>query len=155
MKILIFVCYIFFSTGAIAAEQCFQNEVNFRTKVVFASEDEYQQELFYWQQKEPEMPGMFELYKAYETFNKAKADAAKLKSDKTKHCFIGCRIAQDTSYPTADYVGWFKEIQDLKDCKRNTHYEEADYIATLRGAEAGRNDAVECLAACKQIYTRK
>ena len=40
-------------------------------------------------------------------------------------------------------IGWLKELSDSSDCSPNTHFEEADYYATLAGAIAGQNNECE------------
>lgn len=75
-------------------------------------------------------------------------------SDKLAHCYIGCRISQETNYHTADYVGWLKEDRDISDCRGQSYFDEEDYRATVRGAQFGESqpDAPSCERACKQVY---
>lgn len=137
---------------AFAENTCYQQETNFRTRARFASDEEYQTELSWWQNKAPETPSLYDLALAFKVYNDEKSTALKLKSDKKAHCYIGCRISQETSFEVADYSGWLKEERDLKDCKTSTHYDEADYTATLNGAHIGENNQANCFNACKEKY---
>ena len=143
-----------FSWTAHAQSSCYLGETDPRTGKVFASDNDYQDELARWQSKAPSMPGPISLLRAYRVYSAEKDRAAAMKSDKLAHCYMGCRISQTTDYATADYVGWLKEDRDIKDCRKTSHYDEHDYIATLRGAQLGetQNTAQECLRACEQIY---
>ncbi|WP_295900000.1 hypothetical protein [uncultured Bdellovibrio sp.] len=142
------------SSPALADSLCYQSEGNPRTGKAFATDQDYQEELSRWRSQAPSTPNPFSLLKAYNVYSSEKAFANSMKSDKRAHCYMGCRISQSTNYKTADYVGWLKEERDLKDCNRNTHYDEEDYVATLRGATFGESqkDAKGCLQACEQVY---
>jgi hypothetical protein len=129
--------------------KCYQNEYNYKSKKKFTDNNEYKVEQDWWNSKKPNTPSLYELFIAYNIFEKEKKTALALKSDKQAHCYIGCRISQSTSYAVADYTGWLKEDQDLKDCKTSTHYDEDDYLATLQGAHFGENDSADCLQLCK------
>lgn len=100
------------------------------------------------------MPFPWHLVKAYSVYKNEKTQAERMSSDKRAHCYIGCRIAQETNYETADYVGWLKEKRDLSDCNPKTHFDEEDYKATIRGASFGntQRDSLGCLQACTQTY---
>jgi hypothetical protein len=67
---------------------------------------------------------------------------------------VGCRISQEVNYRTAEYVGWYKEDQDIKDCNKSTHFDVADFDATVEGAQMGQSqiDVAGCLQACTQKY---
>lgn len=154
MKTLFFI-FFFLSSVVAAANTCFKSEKNFRTHVYFSDENEYQEELDLWEAKSPKMPSIFSLMIAYDVYSKEKSVISSIRSDKIVHCYMGCRISQRTDYKTADYVGWLKEERDLKDCKSKTHFDEADYMATVRGAQIGENQASNCLQACGQVYGKK
>ncbi len=147
---LIFIC----STQALAAPLCFQQEYNLPKGQVFASEQEYNDIKVRWQQQDPGFGNPLSLVKAYAIYRQEKDYAQKLGSDKRAHCYLGCRIAQETSYKTADYVGWLKEERDLGDCNLKSRYDEEDYRATVQGAQFGENqsEASSCVRACKQVY---
>lgn len=153
MKIWI-VIFSLISSTAFADSLCYQSEGDPRTGKAFSTDQDYQDELERWQSKAPGTPNPFALFKAYNVYKSEKDYAGSMKSDKRAHCYMGCRISQSTSYKTADYVGWLKEDRDLKDCSRKTHYDEQDYVATLRGAQFGESqkDARGCLQACQQVY---
>ncbi|UOF01710.1 hypothetical protein [Bdellovibrio reynosensis] len=146
------------SFNASAADLCFKSENNPRTGEVFQTQADYDDELSLWNQKHPGMPNPFSLMKAYSLYSSEKdlANKLKKKSDKLAHCYVGCRISQEISKRTADYVGWYKEEKDLKDCHHGTRFDEQDYIATVRGADLGetQQDAKGCLDSCTQIYSR-
>ncbi|MGZ3769990.1 MAG: hypothetical protein ACXVCP_16000 [Bdellovibrio sp.] len=150
-NLFVFIICLFASTVALAGA-CYEQEINFKTGKIFASYDEYQSELQRWEEKAPSTPSYYSLMKAYLLYKNDKDFALKIKNDKVAHCFMGCRISQYTDYHTADYVGWLKEKKDLKDCNINTHYDEYDYVATVRGAQIGENSSASCLSSCKQIY---
>ena len=80
--------------------------------------------------------------------------AQTLKNDKKKHCYIGCRIAQDTSVEISIYVGWLKESDDIQDCNKKTFFEPLDFESTLDGAEFAETSSspMSCLEFC-QDYT--
>jgi hypothetical protein len=158
-KALLFISFIaIFGTHSFlsAAEipKCFQQEYNFRSKQRFANRGEYEAEKNWWKNKAPEVPNLIVLILAYNVYESEKKTAVSLKSDKKAHCYIGCRICQETSYLVADYTGWLKEDRDLRDCKYSTHYDEADYLATLQGARIGENPRVNCLELCGAIDHR-
>lgn len=157
MTKLLFIFILMASFQAHAADPlCYQKERNPNTRQTFASEDEYQQFRERWADLSPGVGNPFALIKAYNIYKKEKAAAQKMRSDKLAHCYIGCRISQETSYHTADYVGWLKEDRDISDCSPNTRFDEEDYRATVRGAQFGesQNDANSCLQACKQVYNQ-
>jgi hypothetical protein len=155
MKKILFT-FIYFISMAAQAQQgmCFKQEINPATSKPFTSEQEWQNELDNWEEAAPRTAGLLSLWKAYSLFTNEKDMARKMGTDKTAHCYLGCRISQETDYETADYVGWLKEQRDLKDCNINTHFDDLDYKATQKGAELGETqiDAKSCQEACKQLY---
>ena len=148
-KVTIFLSILVLGAPVWAAD-CFLSEINPHTKKIYASEKVYSADIEKWQTKMPENPGMPALVQAYAIYSKEKPAADALKSDKKAHCFIGCRISQELDFKVASYVGWFKEDQDVRDCNKKTHFDPADFIATLKGAQAGQSatDAKACLSAC-------
>lgn len=155
MKIFIFLLSSFISTLSWAqAKACYEIEIDFRTKKTFSSHADYQATVYDWLMREPAMPGPLSLWRAYGIYKREQQKALGLGNDKTAHCYLGCRIAQDVNYVTADYVGWYKEDQDIRDCKRGSQFDEYDYIATIKGAEIGeqQSDPMTCQRACKQLY---
>jgi|GEM_PF-1336547 hypothetical protein len=154
LKVIIFSFTALLSVQAFAVEgECFRSEINPKTQKVYTSEKVYQADIDQWQTRAPESPGMAALMKAYNIFTKEKKIADSLKNDKKAHCYIGCRISQDVNFKTAEYVGWMKEDQDIRDCKAGTHFDELDLIATIKGAEFGQTaaDAKACLTSCQTV----
>ncbi|MBY0386153.1 hypothetical protein K2X05_13420, partial [bacterium] len=99
------------------------------------TEDQWYEHLEKWENKAPPSPGLLSLFKAHQTYKKELSTAQKLKNDKKKHCYIGCRIAQDTSLDVSTYVGWLKESEDIQDCDKKTFFEPLDFKSTVDGAE--------------------
>ena len=99
---------------------------------------------------------MAALMKAYNVYTKEKKIADSLKNDKKAHCYMGCRIAQEVNFKTAEYVGWMKEDQDIRDCKASTHFDEADFVATVKGAELAQSalDGKACFSSCQKSVRR-
>ena len=130
---------------------CYQGEINARTKKVYASFDEWNLDLEEWNEREPARPSLWHLYKAYSVYKEQLPVATQFKHDKAQHCYMGCMIAQATSQDTVKYVAWLKESRDLQDCSKSTHFEEADYTATLLGGQIGAtaSTADECSASCQ------
>lgn len=54
--------------------------------------------------------------------------------DKVKHCFMGHLLTQETNRPSAVFMAFYKEAQDVGDCNRRTRFEVADQVATVVGA---------------------
>ena len=152
MKSLIALSILLFSGSAFAQQACYETEKNVTTKKMF-TEDEWNAALEDWDAQEPKDPGILKLFYAWNVYNKELPTANTFKGDKRKHCYIGCRIAQDVSYETAVYVAWYKEKEDLTDCKKNSYFEHRDYEITIEGAELAKKskDAKYCLDECGKI----
>lgn len=153
-KILLSIILSLATTSALAADDCYLHETNPVTKKVFASQAEYNSAVLEWKYREPQSPGLVALARAYAVYSKERAVAEKMTRDKRAHCYMGCRISQDLDYRTAEYVAWYKEEKDIKDCKKGTHFEHADFDATVEGAQMGQSqvDAAGCMQACTQKY---
>jgi uncharacterized protein YozE (UPF0346 family) len=149
-----FIFLSLLSTSAMAANECFTQEINPKTNKAYTSAADYIQDRSDWAAKAPESPNMFSLAKAYAIYKSEKEASLKIGNDKHAHCYMGCRISQGTSYRVAEYVGWLKEDRDIKDCNKNSHFDEADYEATTTGAHLGESqvDAEGCVALCKLSY---
>jgi hypothetical protein len=147
---LLIACSFSFA-HADGGDVCYKGEINAKTKKVYASYDEWAMDLEEWTEKEPPRPSMWHLYKAYSVYKEQLPTATKLKKDKVEHCYMGCMIAQATSQDTVRYVAWLKESRDLQDCSKSTHFEEADFIATLLGGQIGATATTpeECVDACQ------
>lgn len=141
-------------TAAHAANTCWQSEENPFTKTPYTSIQEWNHDVEYWQLKKPAMAHPISLIRAYNVYRAEQKAALGFKNDKETHCFYGCRISQTVDYRTAEYVAWLKEDRDLKDCKLSTHFELADFEATLKGADLGGrlNSREECAASCSKEF---
>ncbi|MBU6376738.1 MAG: hypothetical protein KGQ59_12120 [Bdellovibrionales bacterium] len=118
----------------------------------FPSSSQWRKQIRRWNDVRPLSPSLWETYQAYSVAKKERPFAQKhFRNDKQMHCYIGCRIAQDTSLKAAQFVGWAKERRDLTDCDSGTHFEEFDYWVTVRGAELGRafSSASDCIYWCE------
>lgn len=155
MQKFFFLLILGFSSLAQAQDPlCYQKEKNPVTRQVFQSEDEYNSVREAWAHRHPGTGNPFSLIKAYKIYKNEKTKAERMGTDKLAHCYMGCRISQETSFATADYVGWLKEDRDITDCNVSTHFDEDDYEATRRGAQFGESqrDPQGCEQACKQVY---
>lgn len=155
MTKMLFGLIVCFSSAAQAADPlCYQKELNPNTQQAFSSAHEYNSFRSDWANQNPGSGNPLALIKAYSVYKSEKSKAETMGTDKLAHCYMGCRISQETNYHTADYVGWLKEERDITDCNLKTHFDEEDYKATARGAGFGENarDAASCETACKQVY---
>lgn len=140
--------------GHAAASECFTQEENPVTTKIYTSAEEYNSAVQEWKFREPRNPGIISLARAYAVYSSEKDAAAKISHDKLAHCYMGCRISQEVNFRTAEYVGWLKEDKDIKDCNKNTHFDESDFDATVDGAQRGQSavDAEACMTSCKLKY---
>lgn len=100
-------------------------------------------------------PAPWHMLTAYNVFKHERAFAlTRFKSDKQVHCYMGCRIAQDANFQTAQWAGWKKEDKDINDCSGNTHFEIMDYQVTVVGAHYGAASSHQdsCVASCDQPF---
>ncbi|WP_413290711.1 hypothetical protein [Bdellovibrio sp. HCB337] len=143
-----------FSTTAVAATPCWQAEENPVTKAPYESAQDWDHDLEYWSQRRPGKGNPLYLVRAYSTYRFEQKAAMSFKNDKQIHCFYGCRISQRTNFQTAQYVAWLKEDRDIKDCNLKTHFEIADFEATIKGAEFGTStkSREECAQVCSQQF---
>jgi len=108
-----------------------------------------------WQAEAVPAPAPWNMLTAYTIFKHERAFAlSRFKSDKQVHCYMGCRIAQDANFHTAQWAGWKKEDKDINDCNGNTHFEIMDYQVTVVGAHYGAasNRQEACVASCDQPF---
>lgn len=97
-----------------------------------------------WMEEKPAIPDFKMLNQFLDIGPKARDYAqSKIGSDKVKHCFAGCFIRKKLDLKSAIMIGWLKELTDSSDCSENTHFEEADYLATIAGAIAGKKNTCE------------
>jgi hypothetical protein len=139
MKVLLsLLSFILIPTFGFAAQPpgCWTSEVSPVSKKIY-SQTQWEQDLAQWLRLEPESPSLWSLFKAHQTYKKEQAAVKKIKGDKRKHCYIGCRIAQENSLEVSLYVGWLKESEDLQDCDKKTYFEPLDHQSTVDGAVVG------------------
>jgi len=135
--------------------QCYENEINYRTLKPFLSKEQHEAEKKNWDLVSRPQISVFELVHAYAIFKMESTRAQVLKSDKAKHCYIGCVVSLSTSAKVADYLGWLKEDLDLSDCERGSLFEPADQVATSLGAKLGARDKKECALYCRDQFTKR
>lgn len=155
MKSILLVITIMFSVSANAQSACYETEKNVTTKKMF-TEDEWNTALMNWDTQEPTDPGIIALYGAWTVYKTALSEIKgnkKFNGDKRKHCYVGCRIAQDVDEVTATYVAWYKEKKDLTDCVEGSYFELRDHEATLLGIKLAEKskDPQYCLDECVKI----
>lgn len=152
MKTLLLLLVFGFGSSAYAKGACYSSEKNVSTKKMF-TENDWEEALADWDSKEPADPGILKLFAAYQVYQKELPTANTFKGDKRKHCYIGCRIAQDVSHDTAVYTAWYKEKEDLTDCVKGSYFELRDYEITVQGADLGlkNKDPKYCLEECSLV----
>ena len=96
--------------------------------------------------------GAVQLAMAYAIYKSEKEKSLSLGNDKVAHCYIGCRVAKKISVRTTRYMGWYKEMQDITDCRKATHFEGRDYIATVSGAKAPGSSSDACVKYCQSTW---
>lgn len=132
--------------------QCFENEVNPQTQRRYETAAQWQSDVDAWEQRGRGLAGPLNLFWSFASYIREKKQAESFGSDKAAHCYIGCVIARSTRAEVADYVGWLKEQKDLSDCDPETHFEEADAIATSWGGMLVARSREECRALCVEQY---
>lgn len=137
-----------------AETQCHEKEIDYRSRKPFVSKEAHSAEKQHWDATSRPQIGIFELLQAYAVFRMERTRALALKSDKAKHCYIGCVVGLATSPKVADYLGWLKEDLDLSDCDGGTLYEPADQVATSLGARLGARDKKECAIYCRDHFSK-
>ena len=143
---------IFLSSLAIANpkdDRCWTSESNPATLTPYTSQAEWRNDLTKWQRLKPPQASLIHLAKAYAVVYKSeKAKAASFSNDKLAHCYVGCRLTQETNFRTSRFIGWLKEDFDLTDCKMSSHFDPVDYQATVFGSEAGKDKKINCETVC-------
>jgi hypothetical protein len=134
--------------ASVPQQTCFEAER-------FASYDDWSRAVNDWNSRRPPFPNPLYAYKGYQVA-KAEGRFARdhFKSDKQMHCYVGCRIAQETDFTTAQFAAWEKERRDLTDCSSDSHFEEMDYTVTVWGAHLGvaSSSSSECLSTCERSF---
>lgn len=136
MKKLLIITLILFSSASFAQGVCADVETHPETRQKMSA-SEWQELSDEWAAEEPSNPGALVLLAAYALYSMEKEKANRLRGDKRKHCYMGCRIARNVSVKAAVYAAWLKEYEDLTDCNPRTYFEWRDYEVTVNGAEAG------------------
>lgn len=128
---------------------------------IFAVEDclEISEQQFEeWKAIKPRTPGVALLLKAKKIVDVEKDYSLQLGTDKTAHCYLGCRISEDVTFEVAKFSAWQKEYNDATDCNSNTYFDISDYEATLVGAEYGAqvNPRIrnQCASYCKTVFNK-
>lgn len=136
---LISLILCFFSVAVYAQNNhqaaCWKSEINYKTNKVYTSEKPCNAHRVYWSTFNKSTPDPISLSKAYFVYKAEIKKTEKFSKDKVKHCYMGCRISAEIDLPTAEYVAWNKEQDDITDCKLKTHFEVKDYEATVDGAQ--------------------
>jgi hypothetical protein len=108
-----------------------------------------------WMKMKPEIPHWAMLSQMQTLGPKAQEYARKKKgTDKIKHCFAGCFVAQNADLKSAIMTGWLKELIDSSDCSKSTNFEESDYYATAAGGVAGKK-VTNCEDFCHRSDIKK
>ncbi len=121
----------------------------------FRSATEWQNKKRDWNRARPKLPRPLLAMQGLETSSRERDFAIlHFDSDKKMHCYLGCRIAQETDFATAQFAAWEKERRDLDDCRSDSHFETLDYDFTLWGAYWGvsATSPSECESACDQLF---
>ncbi len=152
MKFLFILLSTSLASTAYAQNSCYDREINVNTKKAY-TEEQWNLEIADWGAQEPKDPGVIKLFAAWKVYKNEAPAVKKIKGDKRKHCYMGCRIAQDVSYETAVYVAWMKENDDLTDCETSTYFEHRDFEVTVDGAELSKESSEKqfCLDECSKI----
>lgn len=115
--------------------QCWKTEIDPQTGRTYANAEQWEADFQKLAAMTPPRPDIFSLLRAYRVSEAVIPATRKMKSDKTRHCYVGCRIAYAEDRESADFAGWYKEQEDLTDCLASTHFELADYKATQDGID--------------------
>jgi len=135
-------------SASIPQQACFEAER-------FASYDDWARTVRDWNSRRPPLPNPIHAIEALRLVKKEQAFARRrFKNDKQMHCYVGCRIAQDTDFTTAQFAAWEKERRDLTDCNGDSHFEDMDYTVTVWGAHLGvaSASAAERISTCERSF---
>lgn len=143
-------CSSFAQASPSTENACWQKENLKEENRPFRSAQEWEDKKTYWESQRSISLNPIYIIQAY---NLAKAEYYKadhLGSDKMAHCYIGCRIAQETNFETARFAAWYKEMKDLTDCSPRSSFEETDYLVTLFGAQLTAATPDQCVQLCSE-----
>lgn len=103
-----------------------------------------------WAAQEPTRPRLRDMARATVLYRTEREHALRLRGDKVRHCYIGCRITTEINPTTGLYLGWLKEHWDLTDCDPSTNFDPADERATAVGVDlAVRHQGLDCRRECE------
>lgn len=117
------------------ADDCYLHEIDPQTKRVYQNEAQWKADQDKLWAAAPPSPSLYRLKKGYDVAISESGISRGIGSDKRKHCYVGCRIANDVGHDVAVFAAYYKENKDLLDCNSKTHYDLADIPATVRGAD--------------------
>lgn len=72
--------------------------------------------------------------------------------DKVQHCYVGHYLAQQRNFKTGVFAAFFKEAMDVGDCRRGTHFEISDKLATIIGSRMASR--AEDVASCYEVRAK-
>jgi hypothetical protein len=153
LVLLLSLCELAFA-NANYDDLCWTHEENPATLKPYSSQSEWESTVKNWNRQQHLQLNILSLLNALKVYKQDKAKSATFGNDKIAHCYIGCRISQKTSFKTARFVAWYKESIDLADCELGSHFEPADYEATVRGAHLGKNKSVSCEKECPALIEK-
>lgn len=128
---------------------------------VYLTAEEWQTAYDHFMPLEPTAPGAIDMWSAWTVYRSNLAQSRKFKKgrDKKQHCYMGCLMASQINYGTADYMAWYKEYLDITDCDAASYFDEKDLTATVKGAKygaaGGLPTAPQCFQWCDQNIGRK
>lgn len=159
MRALIVLVILLGLSSAIArpTNSCFTNELSPLTNKKYKSFSEYSHEKKQWAKLKPTaLVNPVQLILAYKVFTLEEDYAKSLSSDKAAHCYIGCRVGQETSLRTAYFMSWYKESLDLTDCNASTRFEYQDHSATIYGANLSSitSHPYDCASLCAMNFKK-
>lgn len=150
----LFFLFLFLQTGvssgafANAADTCWTRENYKEEGRPFSSWHEWNQTRTDWLKRKSLAYNPLYLIKAYKIAQTEAARAESLGGDKMAHCYIGCRISQETNFETAHFAAWYKEMKDLTDCNPSSSFEYTDYAVTYFGAQLRAQTPRQCIQLC-------
>jgi hypothetical protein len=144
-KIIILGLFLIGSTGcrqSIAERKVNDRLRGFKSKALtcLSTERVTRDEVEAFFMHQPTIPYWKHLQSAQKNANGIQKDATKFsRNDKVRHCFVGYRMSQRWSRSVGVFAGFYKEAQDVGDCKANTRFEVEDQVATIIGASYAKN----------------
>jgi len=152
-----------FALGAAAAAEsvgaCYENEIDPQTKQIYQNEAQWKADREGLWAKAPSSPNFYRLKLGYDVSVEESKNSRGIGSDKRKHCYVGCRIANEVGHDVAVYAGYYKEDKDLLDCNPKTNFDLKDIEATVLGADIAlknpdKADGEYCRTECRAAIRR-